>query len=109
MPKDKYIEMLMLSAQIEALTELPYESVYKSGDKLGDLKMKSAVLMDDLIRVINEKRKKLSFLNGSTEISKLKNALSKYEELIEGLEVNLKDNEVFLAKLKEFREEKNEK
>jgi len=109
MSKDKYIEMLMLSAQIEALTELPYESVYKAEDKLGDLKMKSAVLMDDLIKAINEKRKKLSLLNGNTEISKLKNILSKYEELVGDLEVDLKDNEVFLAKLKEFKEGKNEK
>lgn len=69
---NKYIEMVRLSAQIDVLQELPYQSVYKADAQLNDLKMKSAILMDDLIKVLGEKREKLAVLDGSKQITKLK-------------------------------------
>lgn len=87
----KYIEMLILSAQIETLVELPYNSVYKAGAKIGELQMKSAVFMDDVIKAISEKRGRLAVLNGGSEIGKLKGVIKEQAEKIEELESKIKE------------------
>lgn len=85
MSDDKYIEMLKLSAQIELLQELPYQTVFKADAQLNDLKMKSAVLVDDLVGVLNEKRERLALLNGTKTINKLTKQISEQSETIERL------------------------
>lgn len=90
---DKYIEMLKISAQIEVLQELPYKSVYSADSKLDDLRMKSAVMMDDLIKTLNDKREALSVLNGSKEISKLKKVIGEHSEEIGALKERLRKYE----------------
>jgi hypothetical protein len=89
MTDDKYIEMVRLSAQIEALRELPYNSVYKEDAQLNNLQMKSAVFMDDVIKSLSEKRDKLSQLNGSAEIGKLKAKNKEQTKIIEELQAKL--------------------
>lgn len=92
MSDDKYIEMLKLSAQIELLKELPHQPVYKADAQLNDLKMKSAVLMDDLIEVLNQKRERLALLNGTKTINKLNKQIATQEETIERLQKKLMKN-----------------
>ena len=69
---EKYIEMFKLAVQIEVLQELPCKTVYKADAQLNDLKQKSAVMMDDLVDIINNKRRQLTKLDGANEIGKLK-------------------------------------
>lgn len=92
MVDDKYIEMLKLSAQIELCQELPYQTVFKADSKLNDLKMKSAVLMDDLVDVLNQKRERLALLNGTKTINKLNKQISEQSETIERLQSKLMKN-----------------
>ena len=82
---EKYIKMLVLSAQIEVLKDLPYQTVYKSDAQLNDLKQKSAVMMDDLIRILNEKRAELQVLDGTVSINKLKGINKEQDEQIDAL------------------------
>ena len=69
---EKYIEMFKLAVQIEVLQELPCKTVYKADAQLNNLKQKSAVMMNDLVDIINEKRRQLAKLDGVSEIGKLK-------------------------------------
>ncbi len=82
---EKYIKMLVLSAQIEVLKDLPHQTVYKSDAQLNDLKQKSAVMMDDLIRILNEKRAELQALDGTVMINKLKGANKEQDAHIDAL------------------------
>ena len=69
---EKYIEMFKLAVQIEVLQELPHKTVYKAVAQLNNLKQKSAVMMDDLVDIINNKRRQFAKLDGANEIGKLK-------------------------------------
>lgn len=82
----KYIRMLILSAQIDVLEELPYTHVYKSDSNLSNLIQKSAILMDDVIRVRNEKRVELNELSNTSQVSKLKKINQELMERIAELE-----------------------
>lgn len=82
--------MVRLQAQIDVLKELPYQSVYKADAQLNDLKMKSAVLMDDICDTLKQKRDELATLNGDKEIARLKKIISERDEEIENLK---KENE----------------
>lgn len=85
---EKYIKMLILSAQIEVLKELPHTSVYKIDSQLDNLKQKSAIMMDDLIKVLQQKRAELHALDGTDAIKKLKDINTDLNEQIDILKRN---------------------
>lgn len=85
---DKYVRMLILAAQIKVLETLPHCTVYKSDDKLDGPTQKSATLMDDVLKIRNEKMIELLHLDGSVQIKKLKNTISELTDTITGLEAN---------------------
>ena len=105
----KYFQMMVLAAQIEALQELPYNTVYPANSNLGELKQKSAVYMDDLIRILNEKRGELAKLDGSKVIHGLKTQLSRETEKIELIKslLSKEDLEKVEEKLKELEEKQS--
>lgn len=83
---DPYIRMLILAAQIDVLKDLPTTTVVRVTDSLDGMLQKSAVLMDDVINTMNEKRRELQVLNKSDEIRKLKDINTKLQNRITELE-----------------------
>lgn len=86
---EKYVKQLILSAQIDALVNLPYRTVYEG--TMANPIMKTAIFMDDLMDVVKVKRKELSVLDGSAEIAKLKKRIEDLETIEEQLEQVLID------------------